>query len=81
MIHDVLAAFLAEINFDGDLPADALDRLLAMGDEAFRTFDAHPGLTTFWRPALRAHRRLGSSRTERRRANGIRRRQSRSAAS
>ncbi|MEQ8964398.1 MAG: double-strand break repair protein AddB [Azospirillaceae bacterium] len=72
VIHDVLAAFLVETGFDGDLPADALDRLLAMGDEAVRAFDAHPGLTTFWRPRF-ARIATWFVETERaRRAKGIR---------
>jgi ATP-dependent helicase/nuclease subunit B len=49
IIHDTLAAFLAEIG-DGPLPAEALDRLIAHGRARFAPFAAWPGVAAFWWP-------------------------------
>jgi len=71
-IHEVLAAFLRDAGFGGDLPADALDRLLAQGRTAFRAFEAYPGLTTFWWPRFERIAAWFVAHERARRAEGIR---------
>ena len=48
LIHDALDRFLRA--FPGHLPEDALERLLAIGREAFRPVAARPGVLAFWWP-------------------------------
>ncbi len=47
-IHTALDRFLRENA--GDLPADAYERLLAIGREVFRPRFTHPGVNAFWWP-------------------------------
>ena len=48
LIHRALERFVRA--FPGALPEDALDRLLALGREAFRPFAARPAVAAFWWP-------------------------------
>ena len=49
LVHGALDAFLKALP-RGDLPADALDRLLALGRDSFAAAAARPGLMAFWWP-------------------------------
>ncbi|MGQ0674553.1 MAG: double-strand break repair protein AddB, partial [Rhodospirillales bacterium] len=48
LIHRALERFVRQ--FPAALPEDALDRLLALGRDAFRPFAAKPGVAAFWWP-------------------------------
>jgi len=48
LIHRALERFVSA--YPGVLPEDALDRLLALGREAFRPFAARPAVAAFWWP-------------------------------
>lgn len=48
IIHDAIDRFLGEIA--GDLPADALDILLRIGEEEFAPWLDRPGVRAFWWP-------------------------------
>ena len=48
VIHDILDRFIAEQR--GEIDAAALDRLLALGEEAFQRFARVPGVMAFWWP-------------------------------
>ena len=48
VIHDILDRFIAE--HPGEVDAAALDRLLALGAEAFQRFARVPGVMAFWWP-------------------------------
>ena len=47
-IHAALDRFLRET--PGDLPADAYEKLMAIGRAAFQPWFAHPGVSAFWWP-------------------------------
>ena len=49
MIHQALDQFLRE-NPTGSLPADAMERLLACGEDAFRPYMDRPAVRAFWWP-------------------------------
>lgn len=49
LIHKVFDLFLAECS-EGDLPADAHTRLIAMGEEVLGEYRSMPGVWTFWWP-------------------------------
>lgn len=53
IIHDVLDAFLRD-HRSGDLPADAVEQLEALGREAFRPYDDRPAVRGFWWPRFQA---------------------------
>ncbi|KRE09330.1 hypothetical protein ASE63_21735 [Bosea sp. Root381] len=48
LLHDIVASF-AE-TYPEQLPADALGRLIAIGEEKFRAFDDAPEVRAFWWP-------------------------------
>ena len=48
LIHEILDVFIR--SFPGDLPADATDRLLALGLGRFETILSRPGVWAFWWP-------------------------------
>ena len=50
VIHDVLDRFVAA--HPGALPDDAVQRLLALGEDALAEARIHPGVAAFWRPRL-----------------------------
>ncbi|MEE9139517.1 MAG: double-strand break repair protein AddB [Alphaproteobacteria bacterium] len=68
-IHLALERFVQE--FPGDLPEDAVERLLALGREAFGDALARPGVRAFWWPRFErvAHWFIGYER--KRRAEGV----------
>ena len=52
LIHDALGRFIAATPA-GPLPADALDRLVAVGEAVFAPVLAQPGIWAFWWPRFR----------------------------
>lgn len=70
IIHDVLDGFVRG-HMRGPLPADAVDRLIALGREAFRRFDDWPLVRRFWWPRFVEVAHWFVAEETRRRAEGI----------
>ncbi|MCF4167649.1 double-strand break repair protein AddB [Zavarzinia compransoris] len=69
IIHHVLDRFVAE-HLHGPLPADAVERLEALGREAFRPYDDRPAVRRFWWPRFQAIARWFVEEETKRRAAG-----------
>ncbi|MCP5366643.1 MAG: double-strand break repair protein AddB [Hyphomicrobiales bacterium] len=70
VVHKALERFVKEL--PGDLPADALDRLLAIGHEVFRAYRDRPAVQAFWWPRFERIAAWFVDYEHRRRAAGVR---------
>ena len=70
IIHDALEAFIRAV--PGELPADAEDRLIAIGRQVFGDRTARPGVRAFWWPRFERLARWFIDFERRRRAAGHR---------
>ncbi|MDP6882691.1 MAG: double-strand break repair protein AddB [Rhodospirillales bacterium] len=69
IIHEILERFVAA--YPTDLPDDALEKLVAIGDEVFNHSLARPGLRAFWWPRFRRIARWFVEFERRQRAAGL----------
>ena len=69
IIHNALDAFVKK--FPQDLPANALDELLALGREAFVEYEEYPEVQAFWWPRFERVAEWFIEKESERRASGI----------